>query len=68
MKYPKLYSGEVITIDDIPYMVTKGLSEPTRNNKIVYNVELRSVKYLPEKYREYYRTKNTMLPPFEKVK
>lgn len=77
MKYSKLFTGEIITIDEVAYMVTLGIdknvydamnrSQKAKINRCIYNVELRSVQYNPEKFKEYYRCKNIELPPFERV-
>lgn len=74
MKYPKLFQGELITIDGNAYMVITGLSMSQypllKNSKkrLVYNVQLRSVKYNPDRIPEYIYCKNTEVPPYTKVK
>ena len=75
MKYHKLYAGELITIDDNLYMVNHGLSPQQReecnrreNNKMVYNVHLRSVKYNPNKFPPDIYCKNTEVPVFSRIK
>lgn len=75
MKYHKLFMGDLITIDSIAYMVVSGLAYNKRAelkqgkyNKLVYNVHLKTVKYIDEKANRDIFCKNTELKNFEKVK
>ncbi|HXU28819.1 MAG TPA: hypothetical protein VN698_16435 [Bacteroidia bacterium] len=71
MKYPKLYVGDIITIDEVAYMVFTGINPELKYTKLAprlkYNVALRSVVYNPERFPEYIYCKNTEMKPFKKV-